>query len=226
MPIDVDRFEDAEEFRHLTTSERVVRFLLAHDDQAYTRREIADAIDANPETVGTNLTRLKERGLVRHREPYWAFTADRERAVDVLRARYDDAFLADLFGTEDRDEQKRRAVSPAAETTVPPHREAARIFFERVRDRLDDVVDALYLFGSLARDAATADSDVDVLAVVSDDADYAAVDDQLLDISYDVQLEYGVRVEVHSIRAGEFAERRERGDPFVRIVVEEGEVRV
>jgi hypothetical protein len=64
---------------------------------------------------------------------------------------------------------------------------------------------------------------VDVLAVISDEADYATVDDQLLDIAYDVQLEYGARVEVHSIRASEFAARNERGDPFIRTVLAAGE---
>ena len=37
MPISIDRFEHDEELRERTTSERVVRFLLAHDDQAFMR---------------------------------------------------------------------------------------------------------------------------------------------------------------------------------------------
>lgn len=252
MPIDIDRFEDAEELHDPSTSERIIQFLVAHDDQAYTRQEIADAIGATPETVGTNLTRLKERGLVRHREPYWTFTDDRDQAITTLRARYDDAFLTDLLGIDDLDEWKTQVVSTGeygpdseetaaemtseddapstssseAERTTPLHREAASVFFERVLDHFDDAIDELYLFGSVARDTAAADSDVDVLAVISDDADYAAVDDQLLDIAYDVQLEYGVRIELHSIKAGEFATRQERGDPFIRTVVEEGEAGV
>lgn len=214
MPIDVDRL-DAD--RDRPTSARVVRFLAAHDDRAYTRREIADAVSADPETVGTNLSRLKARGLVRHREPHWAFTDDRERAIEALRDRYDDALVDDLVGGS-------RSTSTGVPTDASAHREAADAFTERVRDRLGDAVDSLYLFGSVRRGTAAADSDVDVLAVVADDADYAAVDDGLLDVAYDVQLEHGVRVEVHSIEAGEFVERRERGDPFVRAVVETGEL--
>ena len=103
------------------------------------------------------------------------------------------------------------------------YREAATVFFERVHDHLDTAIDALYLFGSVARATPTADSDVDVLAVIPDDADYATVDDQLLDIAYDVELEYGVRVEINSVRASEFTARNERGDLFIRTVVEEGE---
>lgn len=247
MPIDIDRFEDVAALRDPPTSERIIRFLIEHDDSAYTRGEIADALDANPETVGTNLTRLKDRGLVRHREPYWAVTDDRDRAIKALRDRYDDAALTDLLGTEDWSDWIAHATSPdefntpkggtdaegtpeddntgsssSTEPATRPHREAATAFFERVRDRLDTAIDALYLFGSVARANAMADSDVDVLAVISDDADYATVDDQLLDIAYDVQLEYGVRVEVHSIRASEFAARKKRGDPFIRTVIKEG----
>jgi len=43
--------------------------------------DLADAIEAVPETVGTNLNRLKSRGLVRHQAPYWAFTDDRAHAA-------------------------------------------------------------------------------------------------------------------------------------------------
>jgi len=218
VPIDIERFEDPADLKAPPTSERVIRFLIEHDDSAYTRREIADAIDANPETVGTNLTRLKDRGLVRHREPYWAVTDDRERATDTLRDRYDDAVV-----TEETPENDNTGASSSTDPISSPQREAATVFFERVRDHLDTAIDALYLFGSVARATPKADSDVDVLAVISDDADYATVDDQLLDIAYDVELEYGVRVEVHSIRASEFTARNERGDPFIRTVVEEGE---
>ena len=109
---------------------------------------------------------------------------------------------------------------------MKPHREAATAFFERVRDRLDTSIEVLSLFGSVARANATANSDVDVLVIISEDADYASVDDQLLDIAYDIQLEYGVRIEVHSLRASEFDARKARGDPFIRTNIEEGEMRV
>lgn len=247
MPIDINYFESADNLRAPPTSECIIRFLLEHDSQAYTRREIASAIDVNPETVGTNLTRLKDRGLVRHREPYWALTADRDHAIDALHTRYDT--LDDCPNTDDcnervvssddlnqaRDSSNTEMIHDVdststtlsqAETTTYLHQEATTAFVERVRDRLDDTIDTLYLFGSVARHTATADSDVDVFAVITDDTDYVTVDDQLLDIAYDVQIEYGVRVEVHSSRASEFAVRRKRGDPLVRTVVEEGVVSV
>lgn len=257
MPIGIDRFEDADALEGPTTGERIVRFLFAHDDQAFTRGEIADAIDAPPETVGTNLTRLKDRGIVRHRQPYWAFAADSERAVDALRDRFGDHFVAELrsetddgvidrtvqeapphSGEDARTGRPRDAATPgvgdrggtldrptgsAASVSESSHREAARDFFERVRNRLEPAVAALYLFGSVARNDESETSDVDVLAVIADDADYAAVDDRLLSVAFDVQLEHGVPVEVHSLRESEFEDRKSRGEPFVTSVLEEGE---
>lgn len=230
MPVDIDRFEAAEALGQPTTSQRVIRFLATNDTQAYTRGEIADAIGAEPETVGTNLTRLKRRGLVRHHEPYWAFTDDRPHARAVLVDRYGESTVASLLdepevgggesgpGTGPNDRQ-----GTDGPDSHRPHRAAARAYIDRVHDRLGDAVEACFLFGSVARDVETASSDVDVMAVVADEADFTSVDDVLLELAYDVQLEHAVRVEVHSMRASEFADRRERGDPFVTGVLAEAE---
>lgn len=113
MPISIDRFERDEELRERTTSERVVRFLLAHDDQAFTRGELADALDVDPNTIGTNLSRLKERGLVRHREPYWAITDDRERVVHAFETSAENAYLNELLGEEEYDDWNDHAASEA-----------------------------------------------------------------------------------------------------------------
>lgn len=210
MPVDVDRFEQGPPGRDSTTSERLLRFLAANDAQAFTRRELAEAIDRDPETVGTNLTRLKDRGLVRHRTPYWAFTDDRAHARAALEERYGEAVAAEIL---DHSEAAGLASNRGA------HRAAAEAYRDRVRDRLPDAVEAVHLFGSVARGTETATSDVDVLVVVADEVDFAAVDDVLLELAYDVQLEHDVPVEVHAVRAGEFDDRRERGDPFVRSVL-------
>lgn len=250
MPIELDRFENAADLSTPPTGEQIVRFLLAHDEHAFTRQEIATAIEVNPETVGTNLTRLKQRGLVRHREPYWTFTDDYEHARDAMPDTYRVSVRRDGQPTDNGIEPRREgtidvaddhtetdadlagvpgadASTPASASTTPPqHHNAATEFVGRVRTRLDDAIDGLYLFGSVARDTADEDSDIDVLAVISNDVEYAAIDDQLLDIAYDIQLEHGVTVEVHSIRVDEFRTRLTRGDPFIRTVVEDGDTGV
>ena len=123
----------------------------------------------------------------------------------------------------DRDDRHDRDASARITTRRPStHRDAATAFVERVLDRLGESVEDVYLFGSVATGTATPESDVDVLVVVSADAEYVDVDDRLLEIAYDVQLEYGVRIEVHSLTADEIAARWTSGDPFVRAVLEEG----
>ncbi|MBP2252676.1 Mn-dependent DtxR family transcriptional regulator [Halarchaeum solikamskense] len=84
MPIDIDEFEDGEETER-TTSELVIEFLLENRDAAFTRGEIANAIDRSPNTVGSNLSRLKDRGLVRHRKHHWALTRDLSRVAEAIR---------------------------------------------------------------------------------------------------------------------------------------------
>ncbi|UIP00286.1 hypothetical protein Hbl1158_02645 [Halobaculum sp. CBA1158] len=85
MPVSIDEFESGDLPRGPSVPEQVVRYLVSNRTQAFTRSEIATAIDADPNTVGTALSRLKDRDLVRHRGEYWAITDDRER----LEAAYD-----------------------------------------------------------------------------------------------------------------------------------------
>jgi predicted nucleotidyltransferase/DNA-binding transcriptional ArsR family regulator len=225
MPIDIEQFEDEAGLDDPTTSERIIRFLLSHTDEAYTRSEIADTIGVAPETVGTNLTRLKARGLVRHREPYWAFTDDHERARAALHNRGDDD-LTDLLSESDREDSlesdRNSKDTSTSSVSSMPHREAASAFVDRARDQLSGAIEEVYIFGSVARRAETAMSDVDILVVIANEADFQAIDDRLLEIAFDIQLEYDVAIEVHSLQASEFETRRTRGEPFVRTILEEG----
>lgn len=68
-----------------STAELIVEFLVENSEQAFTRSEIAEAIDRAPTTVGTNLSRLKDRGLVRQRKRHWAITDDRTRLAKAIR---------------------------------------------------------------------------------------------------------------------------------------------
>mgnify|MGYP005847860735 CR=1 FL=1 len=79
--IDIDEFEntDYDEFETGTDTERIIRFLDDHDDRAWKASTIADRLDIDTDTVSAILSRLKGRGLVRHKQPYWAITDDDER---------------------------------------------------------------------------------------------------------------------------------------------------
>ncbi|GAA0283846.1 MarR family transcriptional regulator [Halobacterium noricense] len=80
MPIGIDRFEDdrsdALDVREGTQPHRILRFLAANDDQAFTQTELHEATGIKRGSVGAALSRLEDRGLVRHRGRYWAIGND------------------------------------------------------------------------------------------------------------------------------------------------------
>lgn len=101
------------------------------------------------------------------------------------------------------------------------HARAATAFVRRVEGGYPDL-EELILFGSTARDDATEfDSDVDFLAVVSDDA-VRKLEDELRDVAYDVMLEFGPVVEIHVLSRSRFERYRDGDHPFVRRVLREG----
>lgn len=113
MPIDIEEFEEVDDDREKSTSELIVEFLLEHDDEAFERSEIADAIDTPPNTTGTNLSRLKDRGLVRHRGTYWAITDDLHLLAHEMRHSDALARLRDRFGPTITSEEAAREWSDA-----------------------------------------------------------------------------------------------------------------
>ena len=98
MPMDIDEFEEAGNEKELTTGEAIIAFLLENDENAWRRSEIATAIDRDPNTVATNLSRLKNRDLVRHRENHWAITKDRGRLEEAVRCSNVLGGLNEAFG--------------------------------------------------------------------------------------------------------------------------------
>lgn len=83
MPVRIEEFESGELPSAPSVPEQVLTFLYANRDRAFTRSEIATGTDADPNTVGTTLTRLKKRNLVRHKGEYWAITDDLDRVSDA-----------------------------------------------------------------------------------------------------------------------------------------------
>ena len=85
--IDIEEFEnaDADEFEERNDTERIVLFLDDHDDRAWKAATIAERLGLDTDAVSAILSRLKERGLVRHKRPYWAITDDEERLQSAYR---------------------------------------------------------------------------------------------------------------------------------------------
>lgn len=103
------------------------------------------------------------------------------------------------------------------------HAAAAETFVARARSRFSADIEELYVFGSTASgEAEGLSSDVDLLIVLRDAADRAAVSDGLHEIAYDVMLEHGPVVELHLLTESEFTESRDRGNPFLERVLDQG----
>jgi predicted ArsR family transcriptional regulator len=103
MPISIDEFESHDPEKHETNAERVVRFLARNRDKAYKAVEISEATGVDENSIHPVLNRLEERGLVRHREPYWAI-GDLENVRDAMMFSSTAEFLDEALGPESREE--------------------------------------------------------------------------------------------------------------------------
>lgn len=103
MPINIDEFESHDPENHQTNAERVLQFLARNRDKAYRAVEIAEATQVKENSIHPVLNRLEERGLVRHREPYWAI-GDLDAVRDAIMFHSSAAFLDDELGPESREE--------------------------------------------------------------------------------------------------------------------------
>ena len=85
--IDIDEFEnaDTDEFTERNDTARIVLFLDKNDDRAWKATTIAEQLGLDTDAVSAILSRLKHRGLVRHKRPYWAITDDEERLQSAYR---------------------------------------------------------------------------------------------------------------------------------------------
>ncbi|SHG40381.1 helix-turn-helix domain-containing protein [Halobaculum gomorrense] len=104
--IDIDEFENADhdDFDDRTDTERIVLFLDEHDDRAWKAATIAAELELDPDAVSAILSRLKERGLVRHKRPYWAITDDAERLRNAYRLHRHHETADEQYGEERLDD--------------------------------------------------------------------------------------------------------------------------
>lgn len=110
MPIDIETFDegDPEALNELTNGEKVVRFLFENRDKAFTPSEIADGAGVKRSSIGTVLSRLEDRDLVRHKGDYWAL-GDLERVRSAYTTHKIMESLDDRYGEENIDEWREHA---------------------------------------------------------------------------------------------------------------------
>ncbi len=100
------------------------------------------------------------------------------------------------------------------------YRKAVESFTQRVVKELGDRIDAIILYGSLARNEAEESSDIDILIITG----HKEIKERIYDIAYDVNLEYDVLLSFFFIDKERFLKFLEMGSPFVENILAEGVV--
>ena len=116
MPVRFDEYAALDhEFdpalREGSNGHRILSFLAAYPEQGFTPKEIHEAIGVPLGSVGPTLQRLKERDLVRHREPYWAIGED-DRVGTYVGMLNSLKTVDDRYGAESWEEWSEHAVDP------------------------------------------------------------------------------------------------------------------
>ena len=95
-------------------------------------------------------------------------------------------------------------------------------FVNRVRQELRANVVDVRLFGSEARGEGTPESDLDVLVVVQPDDKRVALEDRIIDIAFDVNIEFGVFISPCVVTQGILSHPVWRETVFLENVLREG----
>lgn len=116
MPVEFDAYEPGEERQGLAFTEgsnayQILQFLDAHPEQGFTPNEIAEETGVPRNSVGVTLSRLEDRGLVRHKEPYWAI-GDDDRLAAYAAMLHGARAASDRFGDEEWEDWRETAVDP------------------------------------------------------------------------------------------------------------------
>lgn len=101
MPINIDRLdeepEDVLDLQEGTQPYRVLQFLAENRDKAFTQTEIHAETEIKRGSVGAVLSRLEDRGLVRHRGRYWAIAEDDRLASYAAQTQASSASTTDDY---------------------------------------------------------------------------------------------------------------------------------
>lgn len=100
------------------------------------------------------------------------------------------------------------------------YRKVAEEFAQRLVAEFDGAIEAVVLYGSVARKRAKRDSDIDVLVVCKD----AGLQQRVFDISYDLEDEhdFAVFVSAFVVTPPQLRHGLSRRSPFMRRLVNEG----
>lgn len=113
MPVHFDDYESNEaDIEEESNAGQVLQFLAKTPEKGYRPVEIHEALGVARGSVGPTLKRLKERELVRHKEPYWAVAVSPEEVARLLHVKDAHEMLEARYGQEDFESAMENAVDP------------------------------------------------------------------------------------------------------------------
>jgi len=100
------------------------------------------------------------------------------------------------------------------------YQEAVDEFVRRAREKYEDKIDSIILFGSVAREEAKEDSDIDILVVVNE----RNIEDmkEINGIAFEVSMELSQSISPKIYAVNEIVNRLEIGAPFINEVLKDG----
>jgi predicted transcriptional regulator len=113
MPISADRFsyldEESITLAEGTNAHEIMAFLLNHPDEAFRRSELIEQTEVKEGSIGPTLQRLRERGLVRHRQNYWTLGHEEQlgqvagltSTFEAINRHYEPETREDWFGSDE-----------------------------------------------------------------------------------------------------------------------------
>jgi DNA-binding IclR family transcriptional regulator len=102
MPVEYDKYDPdggRMDLSEGTNAYKILSFLAEHPETGFTPKEIHEKTGVKRGSVGTTLSRLEDRGLVRHKGDVWAIGADdRLAAQGAIHVASSASVTDDYFG--------------------------------------------------------------------------------------------------------------------------------
>ena len=76
MPVDFESYHPTDLPDEDTNGRRILEFLAENPELGFRPGELGEELKIPRGSVGTTLRRLEQRGLVRHKGPYWAINVE------------------------------------------------------------------------------------------------------------------------------------------------------
>lgn len=113
MPVHFDEYESSDADIEIDSNAgQILQFLAKHPEKGYRPAEIYEALDLARGSVSPTLKRLEDRGLVRHKEPYWAIAVSQEEITRLLHINDAYEMMDARYGDEDFESAMENAVDP------------------------------------------------------------------------------------------------------------------